>query len=694
MFIDITDQQAAMLPRYTGELELINHSAGSLTSEGYQKRWIRQQEILADAAEKSSIAASWLGARAYPMDRLNAAWTLTMGSHFHDLAAGTATPRSYNFAWNDDVIAMNQFADVLRDGTEAVAAGMNTKVKGTPIVVFNSLNIPREDVVEADVKLEGKGVRVTGPDGAVVPAQVKDGKVVFVAKAPSVGYVVYDVEAGKEADKGSALHVSDHELENEYYRVKINADGDVASIFDKKLDKELLASPARLAISYDNPSQWPAWNMDWEQETAAPKEYVSGPAKVRVVEDGPARVAVEVTRDTAGSHFVQTIRLSAGDAGKRVEFANAIDWKTQESNLKATFPLTANNEYATYNWDIGTISRPTEDPNKFEVPSHQWIDLTDASGTFGATILTDDKNGSDKSNDHTIRLTLLRTPGTKGGYHDEATQDIGHHEFVFGFTGHADGWREAQTDWQGQRLNDPLMAFETTKHDGGLGKSFSLMHVSSPRVRVLAVKQAEQSDEVIVRLVELDGKPQQDVHVAFADKITEAREVNGQEQPVGPAKVSAGELVTSFGAYQPRTFALRMRHSSTNVMATTSQPVELKYDVAARYERWREIDQRLRRQGECAAGGDAAEGDRLQQCSLRAAAGCDWHDERYYGCGPDDQAACGTCESRVSAGGCDRWRPEGDVHRGRQKDGVDDRELGWLYRAVGQSQLEPERLRA
>ena len=59
---------------------------------------------------------------------------------------------------------------------------------------------------------------------------------------------------------------------------------------------------------------------------------------------------------------------------------------------------------ATYNWDIGTIERPTAQPKKFEVPSHQWIDLTDMKGEFGATILTDCKNGSDKPNDHTIRL--------------------------------------------------------------------------------------------------------------------------------------------------------------------------------------------------------------------------------------------------------------------------------------------------
>ena len=53
--------------RYTGEMELTNHSAGSLTSQAYQKRWLRKEELLADAAEKASLAAEWLGARPYPL---------------------------------------------------------------------------------------------------------------------------------------------------------------------------------------------------------------------------------------------------------------------------------------------------------------------------------------------------------------------------------------------------------------------------------------------------------------------------------------------------------------------------------------------------------------------------------------------------------------------------------------------------
>ena len=164
MFLNITPGEAARLPRYTGEMELTNHSAGSLTSQAYQKRWIRHQELLADAAEKSSIAAQWLGARPYPLQRLNDAWTLAMGAHFHDLAAGTATPRSYEFAWNDDVIALNQFADVLNNAVEGVAATLNTDTKGVPLVVFNPLNIAREDIVEANIEFPNgmpTAVRVT-----------------------------------------------------------------------------------------------------------------------------------------------------------------------------------------------------------------------------------------------------------------------------------------------------------------------------------------------------------------------------------------------------------------------------------------------------------------------------------------------------------------------------------------------------
>jgi alpha-mannosidase len=594
MFLDIKPEWTTRLPRYRGEFLLTNHSAGSITSQAYQKRWNRHNELLADAAERASVAALWLGARPYPQKRLNDAWTLVMGGQFHDILPGTATPKAFEFSWNDDVIALNQFAGILTSATEGVASGLNTTAQGMPIVVYNPLNIEREDVVEASVPFAGgmpKAVRVYAPDGSEVPAQVAgigDGtaQILFLARAPSVGYAVYDVRAADAPfpAPASQLKVTESSLENARYRLTLDANGDVSSIFDKTLGRELLSAPARLAFQTERPRDWPAWNMDWSDRQKPPRGYVGGAVKVRVAESGAARVALEVVRETEGSKFVQTIRLSAGDAGNRVEFGNVIDWNSREAALKATFPLTAANGRATYNWDVGTIERGNNDERKFEVPSHQWFDLTDKSGGYGVTVLSDSKYGSDKPDDRTLRLTLLYTPalgtGTAWEYHDQTTQDVGHHEFVYGLAGHAGDWRRDQTDWQAQRLNQPLIAFQSAKHAGALGKSLSLLATNNKRVRVLAFKRAEESDELVVRLVELDGKGIDNVRLKFAAPVLAAREIDGQEQPLGAASVSRGELVTSFSPYQLRTFALRLASSRTRLAAPQSRAVELPYDIA------------------------------------------------------------------------------------------------------------------
>jgi len=586
LFLDLKPDQIARMPRYKGDLELINHSAGSITSQTYMKRWNRKNEVLAEAAEKAAVAAELLAGRAYPLQRLNDAWTLVMGGQFHDIIPGTSIPKAYEYAWNDEVLAMNQFAGVLTSSVEAVAAGLDTRAQGIPVVVYNPLNLEREDIVEAALTFPGgppAAVKVLGPDGAEARSQLirsVDGtaRILFLAKAPSSGYAVYDVQPAA-AQAPSALRVTESSLENERYLVRLAPNGDIASIMDKALNKELLSAPVQLAISTDNPRNWPAWNMDFDQEQAPPRTVVGGPARIRVVENGPARVAVEIAREAEGSRFVQTVRLAAGDAGARVEIGQAMDWNTREGNLKAVFPLTAANVNATYNWDIGTIERPNANERQFEVASHQWVDLTDAGGSYGVTILTDCKNASDKPDDHTLRLTLVRTPGTRGGYPDQGTQDIGHHEFIYGLAGHAGDFRQGQTDWQALRLNQPLLAFQSAGHPGALGRTFSLMKVNNNRIRVLALKKAEAgSGEYIVRLVEMDGKAVPEVSVSFAAPVTAAREVNGAEEPVGPATVRNGSLVTSFRPFQPRSFAVRFGAPPARTAPVSSRPVKLPYD--------------------------------------------------------------------------------------------------------------------
>lgn len=645
LFRDITPEAKAKLPRYKGDLELTNHSAGSITSQTYMKRWNRRNEVLADDAERASIAADWLGGRAYPRRRLNDAWTLVMGGQFHDIIPGTSLPKAYEYSWNDEVLALNQFGGVLASAVDTVAAALDTRVRGLAVIVTSGLSVAREDIVEAAVEFAGdtpKAVRVFGPDGRETPAQLENGKAVFAAKVPSVGFAVYDVRPA-EAAMASTLKAGPSSLENSRYRVGLNADGDVSSIFDKSLGRELLAAPARLEIKTDKPAQWPAWNMDWADQIRPARAYVGGPAKVRVVENGPARVAVEIRREAEGSVFVQTIRLAAGGAADRVEFATVVDWKTPASHLKAVFPLAAKNKVATYNWDIGTIERPTDSEKQFEMPSHQWVDLTDASGAFGATILTGAKFGSDKPDEHTLRLTLIRTPGIEGtrGYTDQTSQDWGRHEIVYGLAGHAGDFRNGGTDWQGLRLDQPAAAFQAPAHAGALGKSFSLMSIGNGRVRALALKKAEQGGGIVVRLVEMSGKPAKGVKVAFAAPLLAAREVNGVEDAVGPARIEGGRLVADFGPFQVRSFAIEMGPAPVRVAAPKFETLPLEYDVRA-----------SARDGEVPVGGFDAEGRSLPAEMLPSRIG---YDGVEFALGPAGERNAATARGQVLALPAGTW---------------------------------------
>jgi alpha-mannosidase len=71
------------------------------------------------------------------------------------------------------------------------------------------------------------------------------------------------------------------------------------------------------------------------------------------------------------------------------------------------------------------------------------------------------------------------------------------------------------------------------------------------------------------------------VQVKFAGPISDARELNGQEQPLGAASVTDGALAISFKPYQPRTFALHLGAAPTQLKAVESKPVVLQYDLAA-----------------------------------------------------------------------------------------------------------------
>lgn len=583
MFKALTPGQIAKLPRYKGELLLTEHSAGSITSEAFMKRSNRKTELLADAAEKSSIAALLVGGTSYPSARLYNAWDLLLGSQMHDMLPGTSIPKAYEYCWNDFLLAQNQFAAIEKDAVGAVSQQLDTRGHGVALVVFNPLSVGREDVTEATIKdiSGGSGISVKGPDGQEVQAQILSRKggdvhIAFVAKVPSTGFAVFEAHASHTTAK-SDLKVDGRHVENARFKVTVNQAGDIASIFDKATKKEILKAPSRLEMQFENPAQFPAWNMDWDDAKLPPRDIVDTPAKFRVVENGPTRVTLEVEREKAGSKFVQDIRLTKG--GQSVEVVNNIDWRTKERALKASFPLTSTSPIATYDLQLGTTTRSNAYAKKFEVPQHLWFDVTKTDGSYGTAILNDSKFASDKPTDSTVRLTLLYTPGVRGGYEDQATQDFGRHQIIYQIAPHKGSWQAGDIPWQAKRLNQPLKTFVVPAHSGPLGKSFSIVSTNSGHVEIQALKKSEDGNELVVRLRELNGTTATGVKVHFAEPVLTAREVNGQEQPLGSAKVEGGSLVATVPAYTLKSYAVKLKSASESAVATVSKQVALPYNV-------------------------------------------------------------------------------------------------------------------
>ena len=335
LFLNISPDQTARLPRYKGDLELINHSAGSITSQAYLKRWNRMNEVLADNAERASVLADWLGARPYPMERLNDAWTLVMGGQFHDIIPGTSIPKAYEYSWNDEVLALNQFAGVLTSATDGVAAVMDTDGKGDR----------RRRLQRAQHRARGgrRGVdRIPGrhaEGGARGRARrhrragaADRGGEGAVRGQRAVGRLCGLRRSAKARARGlrGELSVTESSLENARYRIGLDV--------ERRRRQHLRQEPEEGTAGRAGPPR----DQDRQSAQLARLEHGlrgpdAGAAGLRAADrrrSGSSRTARSGWRSRSrarrkGRPSSRRFASSAGDAGNRVEFANAIDWMTQ-----------------------------------------------------------------------------------------------------------------------------------------------------------------------------------------------------------------------------------------------------------------------------------------------------------------------------------------------------------------------------
>ena len=598
LFTELTTAERERLPVHRGELQLPTHGTGCWTSQLRMKQWNRRCETLGDAAERAAGLAAWLGAMDYPAADLRRTWERFLWHQMHDDLTGTSIPAAYRLSWNDQLLALQGFSTVLTDAVTAVSRGLDTSGGGEPLVVYNPLCRQRHAPASARVRFDGAppaAVRVVGPDGAETPSQIVGRgadslDLVFLASCAPVSLTVYRVLAADGPTPGDGgLTVTQSALENRRYRVTVSARGEVESIFDKRLDRELLARPVSFQLLPDRSRRWPAWEILHRDVVRTPQPF-GGECRIEIEESGPVRAALRIERRHRGSTLIQHLRIYGGGgdtpAAERIEWTCELDWRTWRRMLKVAFPLAATSRQTTYDLGLGAIERGVNTADSYEVPAQRWAAQPSAGGDWGVAVFTDAGYGWDKPDEATLRHTLVRSPRARHHFRHQSHQDFGRHRFTLALTSHAGDWAAGGVPAQAASLHQPLLSFQTEAHDGLLGREMRWLELETDGAEIRALKRIEDpssgsGNEWVARLVETRGAPRS-VSLSLGRGLEAAREVDGCEKELAAAEVRDGRLETRLGSFQPRAFALRT-HPPTQppVGSLAAQPLDLEWDLVA-----------------------------------------------------------------------------------------------------------------
>ena len=505
-------------PTWVGELYLELHR-GTLTSQGRTKRAHRRAERDLVAAEVVGALTALAGGELPPS--LEPQWRVLLRNQFHDILPGSSIREVAEEAEAElgGVVAaaaevidarLAELGERLAGGGEEALLAVNPDLSARPLRAELPWAFPGAQPV-AGGAVVSSAVEVAGLEAVVVRA------------APPAG----------------GLSVSAERLENDLVRVELAPDGTLASVYDKRAGREVLAGRGNQLWAYvDKPRQWDAWDVDANYAEEGAELAATEPPEV--VERGPHRAAVRCVRSFRDSRIVQDVRLWAGSA--RIDFATRLEWHDRRWLVKARFPLAVRAERASFETAFGVIERPTHrntswEEARFEVAGHRFADLSEPG--YGAALLNDGRYGHHALGSE-LGLSLLRSPTWPDPLADEGEQEV-----VYALYPHAGRWLEGGVLAEAEDLNRPLLVRRTS---AGADARLRPLALDGFPLGLGALKALEDGGGLLLRAYEPQGA-RGSASLSLPDGWALESATDLLERP-------SGEPELGFGPFQVRTWRL------------------------------------------------------------------------------------------------------------------------------------------
>ena len=508
---DESTERKGRVPRWVGELYLEYHR-GTYTSIAKIKKNNRRAEYLLGNIESLSAVGDYLG-KSYDKNGLDKLWRKVLHNQFHDILPGSSIGAVYDNTDADYALIQKTGGDMIAEKLDFIAENVNTD---GGVLLYNPTGFSRRAV----------------STGSGAYNELSE----FVAP--------YGWKVVKADLPASRVGVSGLRAENDFYIITLNERGEMASLYDKRAEREVFkpgASGKVLSVFFDNPTNYDAWEL--EDYYKLSRKTIDGAAKITPIVDG-TRAGFVIERDYMNSRIKETVWLYTESA--RIDIECEIDWHEHHQILKTEFPIDVHASTATYGVQFGHVVRPTHantswDEAKFEVSAQKWADISENG--YGVALLNDSKYGYSAEGSN-LSLTLL-----KCATYPYADADQGNHRFTYSLLPHIDGFREGGVIEEAELLNQPMFERKVGKLCGTLPAEFSLVSVDKKNAHITAVKPAESGDGLVVRFYEAYDRREK-VTVTVPKDYTAAFVCDLMENELSPLDIKDGKVALPLSNFE------------------------------------------------------------------------------------------------------------------------------------------------
>jgi len=536
-------------------------------------------------------ALAWLHGADYPEHEIDLAWKLMLQNQAHDSICGTGVDPAHR---EDEVkflearqIASNLSYYALKELTGRMGMKDANSFEGF-LAVYNP------NLIEEDLPTVFHATLPTGEwelvdnEGRVFPAQrlEEDAGMGFVSDVeefatvltiPSTGVSILGIR--RATGDAKAVAYGTNWVENEQLRVEfdtgrggsmrialgagqptyegINAlvdDGDAGDTYNysppKVVDVKVTSSESKASISVE-----------------------SGPVAAVVRMKSDLRVPAALEGDSRSRSTVDLpteSRIVIWKGLPRIDVRTTVDNTAKDHRLRSVFPLPFRVNSSVADGHFSVVERPAKRPKgegwvespPQTHPSVTWVDVSSKTG--GLMIAHRGLPEYELSEDgSTLYLTLLRSIGwlsradtmVRPGHAGPAiptpdAQMAGKHTFEYSIVTHQGDWREAHG--LASSFVSPPFAIQVERISDNPQPVLSLVHVHGRELTCTTIKKADDSDSLVVRLVEPFGEGgEAEVHMGMSLKSVtksnlaeESLSVIRASGPSFPVRLSPHEILT------------------------------------------------------------------------------------------------------------------------------------------------------